>query len=41
MSFYDIYLQYKDFDLEKAFNNSSPESIQVSLEKSNLNIGLL
>ena len=38
MSFYDIYLQNKDFDLEKNFSVTSPASILAALEKNNLDI---
>ena len=38
MSFYDIYLRYKDFDLEKIFSATSPISIRSVLERNNLDI---
>ncbi|MDD5120758.1 MAG: 2-iminoacetate synthase ThiH [Candidatus Omnitrophica bacterium] len=39
MSFYDLYLQHKDFDLKKIFSVVSPGSIQNSLERDLLDIG--
>lgn len=45
MSFYDIYFQNKDLNLEKTFSFISPASIQESLEENNLDtkqfLGLL
>ena len=38
MSFYDIYLQNKNFNLEKVFNITSTTSIRAALEKNNLDI---
>ena len=38
MSFYDIYLQYKDLDLEEVFRSISPFSILGSLKGSNLSV---
>ena len=38
MSFYDIYSQYKDFDLERIFSATSPTSIQAVLERDNLDL---
>ncbi len=38
MSFYEKYLQYKDFDFDRFFNNITESDVLRSVEKKNLNI---
>ncbi|MFA5199908.1 MAG: 2-iminoacetate synthase ThiH [Candidatus Omnitrophota bacterium] len=39
MSFYDVYIKYRNFDLDKCFRSDSSVSIQSVLEKDRLDLG--
>ncbi|MDD5060051.1 MAG: 2-iminoacetate synthase ThiH [Candidatus Omnitrophica bacterium] len=38
MSFYDVYIKYRNFDLDKVFRSNSPVSIQPILERDRLDL---